>query len=89
MMLPMGLPAAEEAIDETILAALAPLAEAVEEEQDLGGPVFVTKAVVCVGYVNAQGQTNWAYRRVRADWFEVGGAAAMLSAAQFAAWLDI
>ena len=80
-------PQTEEAIDQAILAALAPVAERVEEAEDAGGPVFVTKAVVCVGYVNDRGETNWAYRRVRADWFEVGGAAAMLSAAQMAAWL--
>lgn len=78
----------EEDVDQAILAALAPVAEAVEEAVDDGGPVFVSKAVVVVGYVNARGETNWAYRRVRADWFEVGGAASMLATAHTAAWLD-
>lgn len=81
-------PQTEEAIDQAILAALAPVAERVEEAVDAGGPVFVTKAVVCVGYVNDRGETNWAYRRVRADWFEVGGAAVMLFNANAKAWFD-
>lgn len=79
----------EALVDDAILAALAPVAESVEADVDEGGPVYVTKAVVCVGYVNAQGQTNWAYRRVKADWFEVGGAATMLTNAVLAAWLDV
>lgn len=85
----MAIPPTEALIDDAILAALAPVAEAVEEDVDEGGPIYVTKAVVCVGYVNAQGQTHWAYKRVKADWFEVGGAATMLTNAALRAWLDV
>lgn len=79
----------QDILDDALLAAITPLAQIVEADvEGTDGPVFVSRAVVCFAYLNERGELNWGYRRVRADWFDVGGAAAMLSAAQLAAWLD-
>lgn len=78
-----------EITNETILSALsgaaAELQEANDEERT---EVLVTKAVCVYQYLDADGEVAWAYRRVKADWFDLGGAGQFLIAAQIEAWRE-
>lgn len=77
-----------DAVDEAILAALTEAANELETAIGDGEPTMVVKAVVCFAYITGDGEVEWGYRRVRAPWFDVGGAAQMLQAATTAAWID-
>lgn len=81
--------ATEMDVDDRILAALAGAATMLEEATNgPDGERMVLKAVVVFQYIDAEGDLVWGYRRVKADWFDVGGAATFLDQAGLTAWLD-
>lgn len=80
---------AADALDEPILEALHPVATSVERDIrgfEEPGEVIVTWAVVVFEYLDSEGERQHAYRRVRANWFDVAGASKLLDTAHFNAW---
>jgi hypothetical protein len=74
-------------VDDQILGALSPAAVQLETQTDgpEGNPM-VLWAVVVYAYLDPDGVKQVGYRRVNSDWFDVAGAAHLLSIAYQRAW---